>query len=80
MHELSLAASIVEMVVAQAAGRAVHRVTIEVGCDSGVSLTVLSENLELVAEGTDVEDAVFDIVSIDGAVLTLKSMEVLEMA
>ena len=80
MHELSVAESIVEMVTTRAAGRTIHRVTIEVGCDSSVSAEVLSISLDLAADGTDAEDAIFDIVSIDGSALTLKSMEVLEMA
>ncbi|MGH7073403.1 MAG: hydrogenase maturation nickel metallochaperone HypA [Stellaceae bacterium] len=78
MHELAVAESIVAMVDDTAAGRRVRRITVEIGTASCVSAEALTFCLGLVAEGTAAQGAPFDIVTVAGERLNLKSMEVEE--
>jgi hydrogenase nickel incorporation protein HypA/HybF len=76
MHELAIAESIVDMVRETAAGRRVVKVIVEIGAASCVSPEALAFSIGLVAEGTPVENAMFDIRAVAGGALNLKSMEI----
>lgn len=66
MHELSIACSIVDLVAEAAAGRRVHRVTLEIGRLSGVSPDALAFCFPEAAIGTEARDATLEIREIDG--------------
>lgn len=61
MHELSIVCSIVELASEAAEGRAVRRVTIEIGKLSGVEPEAVAFCFPEVARGTPLEDATLDI-------------------
>jgi hydrogenase nickel incorporation protein HypA/HybF len=61
MHELSLAASVVEIVLRHAAGRRVTKVEIEVGRLRQVVPSALTFSFEMVAMGTVAEGAALEI-------------------
>ncbi len=64
MHELSLAASVVEIALRHAAGRRVTRVALEVGALRQAVPSALTFSFELVAQGTLAEGAALDILAI----------------
>lgn len=57
MHELAIAESVVETIMARTGTRAVHEVRLEVGRLSGVSAESLRFCFELAASGTAVDGA-----------------------
>ncbi len=57
MHELSLASSVLEIVLRHAAGRKVTRVELEVGALRQVVPASLSFSFEMMAQGTPAEGA-----------------------
>lgn len=61
MHELSLAASVVEIALRHAAGRRVVRVELEVGALRQAVPAALAFSFEVVAQGTLAEGAALDI-------------------
>lgn len=61
MHELSLAASVVEIALRHAAGRRVTRVELEVGSLRQAVPSALTFSFEMVAQGTLAEGATLDI-------------------
>jgi len=61
MHELSLAASVVEIALRHAAGRRVTRVELEVGALRQAVPSALTFSFEVVAQGTLAEGAILDI-------------------
>lgn len=61
MHELSIAASVVDAAAERAAGRHVVRVRLQVGRLSGVMPSALRSSFDIVAEGTPVEGATLEI-------------------
>ena len=61
MHELSIVCSIVELASEAAEGRAVRRVTIEIGKLSGVESEAVAFCFPEIARGTPLEDATLDI-------------------
>jgi len=61
VHELSIVISIVELTCEAAEGRAVRRVTIEIGKLSGVEPAAIAFCFAEVARGTPVEGAALDI-------------------
>lgn len=61
MHELSIAESIMRIVVANATGRRVTRVALKVGHLRQVVPSALAFAFELVAEGTPAEGAALEI-------------------
>jgi hydrogenase nickel incorporation protein HypA/HybF len=61
VHELSIVCSIVELASEAAGGRAVRRVTIEIGKLSGVEPEAVAFCFPEVARGTPLEDATLDI-------------------
>src|SRR5437764_15169832 len=61
MHELSIAASVVEIAGRHAAGRRVTQVTVKVGHLRQVVPSALAFSFEVVAEGTPVEGAELEI-------------------
>lgn len=64
MHELSLAASVVEIALRNAAGRRVIRVEVEVGALRQAVPAALTFSFDMVAQGTLAEGAVLDIQAI----------------
>jgi Zn finger protein HypA/HybF involved in hydrogenase expression len=76
MHELAIAESIVDMVGETAAGRRVVKVIVEIGAESCVSREALAFSINLAAEGTAAENAMFEIRPVAGKALNLKSMEI----
>ena len=64
MHELSLAASVVEIALRHAAGRRVARVQLEVGWLRQVVPSALTFSFEMVASGTLAEGAALEITNI----------------
>jgi hydrogenase nickel incorporation protein HypA/HybF len=66
MHELSIADGIVEHCVARANGARVLRVRLEIGRLSCVAPEALRFCFDVCAKDTVVEDAVLDIIAIDG--------------
>ncbi len=64
MHELSLAASVLEIALRHAAGRRVIRVELEVGALRQAVPSALAFSFEMVALGTPAEGAVLDIQAI----------------
>jgi hydrogenase nickel incorporation protein HypA/HybF len=61
MHELSIAASVVEIAQRHAAGRRVSRVVVKVGHLRQVVPSALAFSFELVAQGTPLEGAALQI-------------------
>ena len=61
MHELSIAASVVEIVSRHAAGRRVTRITLKVGHLRQVVPSALTFSFDVVAAGTPVEGAELEI-------------------
>ena len=61
MHELAIARNIVELVAEAAAGRKVHRVSLEIGELSGVMPDAVAFCFPEVARGTGVEGACLEI-------------------
>jgi len=61
MHELSIAASIVEIAGRHAAGRRVAKVTVKVGHLRQVVPSALAFSFEVLAQGTPVEGAELEI-------------------
>ncbi len=66
MHELSIARSIVGIVGAEARGRRVLRVTLEIGRLSAVMPDAIRFCFDVVAKGSALEGAALDIVEIPG--------------
>jgi len=66
MHELGICRNIIAIVSDAAAGRRVHRVTLEVGKLAGVMSEAIAFCFPVVAEGTALADAVLDIREIVG--------------
>lgn len=64
MHELSLAASVVEIALRHAAGRRVIKVEVEVGALRQAVPSALTFSFEVVAQGTLAEGAVLEIEAI----------------
>lgn len=64
MHELGIAASVVEIVCRHAEGRRVTRVELKVGHLRQIVPATLAFNFELVAQGTVAEGAELDLESI----------------
>jgi hydrogenase nickel incorporation protein HypA/HybF len=67
VHELSVTRSVVDAVCERAAGRRVHRITIEVGALTAVVPDAMRFCFELVTEGTVAEGARLDIEQCPGA-------------
>jgi hydrogenase nickel incorporation protein HypA/HybF len=65
VHELSIVCSIVELASQAAEGRAVRRVTLEIGKLSGVEPAAVAFCFPEVARGTPVENAMLDIREIE---------------
>jgi hydrogenase nickel incorporation protein HypA/HybF len=61
MHELAIAASIVEIAGRHAAGRRVTKITLQVGHLRQVVPSALAFSFEVVAQGTPVEGAALEI-------------------
>jgi hydrogenase nickel incorporation protein HypA/HybF len=61
MHELSLAASVLDIVRRHAAGRRVSLVRVDLGALQQVAPDALSFSFELLANGTEAEGAVLDV-------------------
>ncbi|WP_327152314.1 hydrogenase maturation nickel metallochaperone HypA/HybF [Nocardia sp. NBC_01329] len=68
MHELAIAQSVIDAVCDHAAGRAVYRVTVEVGVLTAVVPDALRFAFEIAAEGTVADGAALDIRCVPGAV------------
>jgi len=66
MHELGIARNIVTLVGEAANGRAVSRVTLEVGKLSGVMSDAIAFCFDVVAAGTALEGACLDVHEIEG--------------
>lgn len=64
MHELSLAASVLEIALRHAAGRRVTKVQLEVGALWQAAPSALTFSFEVVAQGTYAEGAVLEIAAI----------------
>lgn len=64
MHELSIAAAVVEIAVEHACGRRVSGVHVKIGHLRQVVPSALSFSFELVAQGTSVEGARLEIESV----------------
>ncbi|MGE0195857.1 MAG: hydrogenase maturation nickel metallochaperone HypA [Methylocystis sp.] len=67
MHELSIVCSIVDLASEAAEGRAVRRMTIEIGKLSGVEPEAVAFCFPEVARGTPLEEATLDIGVVDAA-------------
>ena len=67
MHELAIAQSVVDAVCDHAAGRAVYRVTVEVGVLTAVVPDALRFAFDIAAEGTVADGAILDIRCVPGA-------------
>jgi hydrogenase nickel incorporation protein HypA/HybF len=65
-RELAIACNVVELVAEAAAGRKVHRITLEIGKLSGVIPDAIAFCFPEVARGTPAETARLDIRQIDG--------------
>lgn len=61
MHELSIAASVVEIALRHAAGRRVTRVQVKVGHLRQVVPSALAFSFEIVAQGTPAEGAALEL-------------------
>ena len=61
MHELSIAASVVEIALRHAAGRRVTRVDVKVGHLRQVVPSALTFSFEIVAQGTAAEGAMLEL-------------------
>jgi hydrogenase nickel incorporation protein HypA/HybF len=66
MHELAITRSIVAIVNDAAGGRAVRRVTLEVGKLSGVMTDAIAFCFDVVSQGTPAEGANLEIREIEG--------------
>lgn len=66
MHELGISRNIVAIVSEAAAGRRVHRVTLEIGKLSGVLAEAIAFCFDAVAEGTVAAGAALEIREIEG--------------
>jgi hydrogenase nickel incorporation protein HypA/HybF len=66
MHELGITRNIVAIVSEAAQGRKVRRVTLEVGALSGVMADALAFCFDVVAQGTALEGAALEILSVEG--------------
>ena len=66
MHELGITRNIVAIVGEAAQGRAVSRVTLEVGKLSGVMAGAIAFCFDIVAKGTELDGAILDINEIEG--------------
>lgn len=66
MHELGITRNIVAIVSDAAKGRAVRRVTLEIGALTGVMAEAIAFCFDEVARGTPVEGAVLEIRRIEG--------------
>ncbi|MFJ4655119.1 hydrogenase maturation nickel metallochaperone HypA [Nocardia sp. NPDC088792] len=66
MHEMAITQSVIDAVCAHAAGRRVHRVTVEVGALCAVVPDAMEFCFELVAEGTVAAGAHLDICIVPG--------------
>jgi hydrogenase nickel incorporation protein HypA/HybF len=67
MHELAIAQSVVDAVCDHAAGRAVYRVTVDVGVLTAVVPDALRFAFDIAAEGTAADGASLDIRCVPGA-------------
>ncbi|MFI9533849.1 hydrogenase maturation nickel metallochaperone HypA [Nocardia fusca] len=67
MHELAIAQSVVAAVCDHAAGRAVYRVTVDVGVLTAVVPDALRFAFDIAAEGTVADGASLDIQCVPGA-------------
>ena len=66
MHELGITRNIVAIVADAAKGRRVRRVTLEVGELSGVMTDAIAFCFDVVAQGTVLEGATLDILTVRG--------------
>jgi hydrogenase nickel incorporation protein HypA/HybF len=66
MHELGITRNIVAIVADAAKGRKVRRVTLEVGELSGVMTDAIAFCFDVVAQGTVLEGATLDILTVRG--------------
>lgn len=66
MHELGITQNIVTIVTEAARGRAVRRVTVEVGKLSGVMSEAIAFCFDVVAKGTPLEGAKLEILEVEG--------------
>lgn len=66
MHELSIAAELVELLIDRSAGARVKRVVIEVGVLSAVLPDALAFCFDLATAGTAVEGAILELVTLPG--------------
>ena len=69
MHELSLCRSLLDIINEHAAGKhfkCIKKVTLEVGQLAAVDESALRFGFEITAKGTLAEDAVLDIITVEG--------------
>ena len=76
MHEIGLCEGIIDAVERRAAGRRVLAVRVRAGTDLMVGEPALGQAFTLLSEGTVAEGARVELVAVDGAELTLESIEV----
>jgi hydrogenase nickel incorporation protein HypA/HybF len=80
MHELGISRNIVAIVSEAAKGRAVRRVTLEIGRHSGVMPHAVRFSFDVVAHGTVLEGAELEIRETPGDELNVKTMELDEVS
>ena len=80
MHELALTHEIVAIVCRAAAGRRIHRVTLEMGEQSCATPESIEFCFDVIARGTCAEGARLDIRRTDGDDLVVRTMEIEEAA
>jgi hydrogenase nickel incorporation protein HypA/HybF len=76
MHELGIAAEVIDLACSRAAGARVTRVVLAIGRDTAVLPDAIRFCFELACEGTPAEGARLDILETPGDELTIKEMEV----
>jgi hydrogenase nickel incorporation protein HypA/HybF len=76
MHELGIAAEIVEVACARSGGARVRHVVVRVGRGSAVLPEALEMAFALAAEGTAAEGARIEIVRAEGEELLFERMEI----
>jgi hydrogenase nickel incorporation protein HypA/HybF len=76
MHELGIAAEVIDLACARSGGARVTRVVLAVGRDTCVLPDAIRFCFELACEGTPAEGARLDIVETAGDELMIKEMEV----
>jgi hydrogenase nickel incorporation protein HypA/HybF len=80
MDERAIAEGLVETMDDAAGGRRIHEIIIEIGSETRISHDALRSSFVLAAAGRAAEGAHLDLRQVPGSALTLKSMEVDELA